>query len=101
MILEDGLYDAIVITNEIDPTASGGVRAKILGYTDTYKDNEQPFVYPELINGQQSVPLKGYYLKVKFLHGNINMGRYVAVSQSANYLPKEYVSQYPYISYTN
>jgi len=29
MILEDGLYDAIVITNEIDPTASGGVRAKI------------------------------------------------------------------------
>lgn len=101
MKMTEDLYDAVVVSDEVDPNFSGGVRAKILGFTDGYADDDQPMMYPDLTNGQQSVPLKGYRLKVHFADGDINMGRYTSVSQSTTYLPPEYTANYPHVSVTN
>src|SRR5574344_1645470 len=87
MKMTEDLYDAVVVSDEVDPNFSGGVRAKILGFTDSYADEDQPMVYPDLTNGQQSVPLKGYRLKVHFADGDINLGRYTA--------------NYPHVGVTN
>lgn len=78
---ENVLYDAIVVTNKVDPNMTGGVQARIIGYTDELDDDAQPFVYPEL-NCANAVPEKGYYLRVRFEHGNILYGHYVAVSET-------------------
>ena len=101
MKMTEDLYDAVVVSDEVDPNFSGGVRAKILGFTDSYADEDQPMVYPDLTNGQQSVPLKGYRLKVHFADGDINLGRYTSVSQSTTYLPPEYTANYPHVGVTN
>ena len=93
-------YDAQVISDEIDPNKNGAVRVKILGYTDSYAEDEQPFVFPALI-GTFAVPESGSKLQIKFDHGDINMGRYYFVSVDDSYIPKEYKDNYPYVAITN
>ena len=100
---ENVFYDAVVVTNKVDPNMRGGVQARIIGYTDEIDDESQPFVYPEL-NCAAAVPEKGYYLRVKFEHGNVMSGRYVAVSQTkSGFYPDEYsaTTSYPNVSVYN
>lgn len=96
-------YDAIVVSNKVDPEMRGGVRARIIGYTDELDDDSQPFVYPELMCAN-AVPEKGYYLQVKFEDGNIYKGKYVAVSQTKDgFYSYEYMSStaYPNVAVYN
>ena len=97
---ENKYYDAQVVSDEIDPNKNGAVRAKIIGYTDSYADDEQPFVLPALL-GTFAVPETGSKLQVKFDYGDINMGRYYFVSVDDKYIPKEYRDNYPYVAITN
>ena len=99
-LLKDPYYEAIVVTDEIDPNHSGAVRVSIVGVTDKWENQYQPFVIPA-INGMQAVPTKGTLLYVAFDEGDINMGRYFFVAQDKNYLPAEYISEYPNVAVTN
>ena len=99
-LLKDPYYEAIVVTDEIDPNHSGAVRVSIIGVTDKWENQYQPFVVPA-INGMQAVPTKGTLLYVAFDEGDINMGRYFFVAQDKNYLPAEYISEYPNVAVTN
>lgn len=78
---ENFLYDALVVTNKVDPELRGGVQARIIGETDEIDDDAQYFVRPDM-TCLNAVPEKGYYLKVYFIDGDIRQGRYVAVSPS-------------------
>ena len=99
-LLKESYYEAIVVTDEIDPNHAGAVRVSILGITDKWENDLQPFVVPA-INGMQAVPTKGTVLYVSFDYGDINMGRYFFVAQDKSYLPAEYVSDYPNVAVTN
>src|SRR5574343_125381 len=99
-LLKEPYYEAVVITDEIDPNHAGAVRVSVLGITDKWENQYQPFVVPA-INGMQAVPTKGTLLYVSFDEGDINMGRYFFVAQDKNYLPAEYVSEYPNVAVTN
>lgn len=99
-LLGDKYYESVVITDEIDPNHAGAVRVHVLGVTDKLDPENQPFVVPA-INGMQAVPTKGTLLYVVFDEGDINMGRYFFVAQDKNYLPAEYVSDYPNVAVTN
>lgn len=98
--LTDKYYDAVVISDEIDPNHGGAVRASIIGVTDELKPDEQPFVIPA-VNNIQAVPTKGTVLRVAFDDGDINKGKYFQASPEPRYLPDEYVSDYPNVSISN
>lgn len=100
MKLNDKYYDAIVVSDEIDPNHAGAVRAKILGVTDDLEPDFQPFVLP-IVDRMQAVPTKGTYMIVIFEDGDINKGRYFHTSPEKNYLPDEYVSDYPNVAVCN
>lgn len=99
--LTNDYYICEVVETGIDSMKSGGVRAKILGVTDDYADDDQPYVYPQLGNGLQQVPQKGYLLRVRFRDGNINMGEYYGMSQTKTFLPADYVAGYPNVAVGN
>jgi hypothetical protein len=98
--LNDKYYDAVVVSDEIDPNHGGAVRALIKGVTDTLKPDEQPFVLPG-VNSMQAVPTKGTLMRVAFDDGDIQKGKYFQTSPEPRYLPEEYVSDYPNVSVTN
>ena len=93
-------YDAVVISDEIDPNRAGAVRARIIGVTDEFEDKDQPFVLPT-VNSIMAVPTKGTYLRVEFEDGDINQGRYLSWSPEKRPLPEEYVAQYPNVAVAN
>ena len=99
-LLKDPYYEAVVISDEIDTNHAGAVRVSILGVTDKLENDFQPFVLPA-INGMQAVPTKGTLLYVTFDEGDINMGRYFFVAQDKDFLPPEYVAEYPNVAVTN
>jgi len=96
----DQIYDAVVITDEIDPNHAGAVRVKIIGVTDDLDDKDQLFVLP-VVSSFMAVPTKGTYLRVEFEDGDIHRGRYTHASADLSYLPKEYVDGYPHVAVTN
>jgi len=93
-------YDAIVITDDVDPNHAGAVRVKILGVTDGLTDEQQPFALPS-VNTIQAVPTKGTIMRVSFDDGDVNKPKYFQVSPEKQLLPIEYVSSYPNISVAN
>lgn len=99
-MLDQRYYDAIVISDEIDPHHAGAVKVRIIGVTDDFDDKDQPTASP-VVNSMMAVPTKGSYLRVEFEDGDINGGRYTHVSPDKNALPKEYVDQYPNVAVTN
>lgn len=99
-MLKQKYYDAVVVSDEIDPNHAGAVRARIIGVTDTLDDSDQPFVLP-VVNSFTAVPTKGTYLRVEFDDGDIHKGRYTHVSVDTSALPKEYVDNYPNVAVTN
>ena len=100
MLKPSYLYDAVVVTNEIDPNHAGAVRVRIIGITDDFQDKEQPFVLP-IVSSFMAVPTKGTFLRVEFEDGDINRGLYTSMSASTTMLPKEYVDNYPNVAVTN
>ena len=97
------LYDALVVTNKVDPELRGGVQARIIGETDEIDDDAQYFVRPDM-TCLNAVPEKGYYLKVYFIDGDIRQGRYVAVSPSKDgFLDYNYTAKnsYPNVAVYN
>lgn len=90
-----------VVAGSCDPDQRGAVRAKVLGVTDSWADNEQPYIYPDLNGGIQQVPQVGYILRVKFLNDDINCGRYMGMSQTPNLLPAAYYDNYPDVAVGN
>lgn len=98
--LNDKYYDAVVVSDEIDPNHGGAVRALIKGVTDDLKPDEQPFILPS-VNSMQAVPTKGTLLCVAFDEGDIYKGKYFHVSPEPRYLPDEYVSDYPNVAISN
>lgn len=93
-------YDAVVISDEIDPNHAGAVRVRVIGVTDEFNDSDQPFVLP-CANSFMAVPTKGSWLRVEFSDGDINMGRYTHVSADLNFYPEEYLQNYPNVAYKN
>lgn len=94
--LPPGEYICEVLGGSNDPMKRGAVLVKVLGVTDDFKDEEQPYVYPAITNGIRQVPQKGYFLRVRFKNGDINCGKYYGMSQTSHMeLPPEYVSNYP------
>lgn len=100
MKLTDPFYDAVVISDEVDPNHAGAVRAKILGVTDDFEDEFQPFVFP-IVDRMQAVPTKGTFMVVQFEDGDINKGRYFHTSPEKNFLPDDYVADYPNVAVCN
>lgn len=98
--LVDKYYDAVVISDEIDPNHGGAVRALIKGVTDTLKPDEQPFILPG-VNSMQAVPTKGTLMRVAFDEGDIQKGKYFQTSPEPRYLPDEFVSDYPNVAISN
>lgn len=98
--LSDIYYDAIVISDEIDPNHAGAVRAMIIGVTDDLNPDEQPFILP-VVNSMQAVPTKGTLMRVVFDDGDIHKGKYLQTSAETRYLPDEYVSDYPNVAVSN
>ena len=94
-------YVAIVVGGSNDIMHRGAVRAKILGITNDFADEDQPYVYPAITNGLQQVPPIGYYLRVRFLHGDINSGYYYAMSPTANIAPPVFTESYPDVAVGN
>lgn len=100
---EHYLYDALVVTDKVDPELRGGVQARIIGETDEIDDDAQYFVRPDM-TCLNAVPEKGYYLKVYFIDGDIAQGRYVAVSPSKDgFLDYNYTAKnsYPNVAVYN
>ena len=93
-------YDAVVISDEIDPNHAGAVRVRVVGVTDEFGDSDQPFVLP-CANSFMAVPTKGSWLRVEFEDGDINRGRYTHVSADINFYPDEYLQNYPNVAYKN
>lgn len=94
-------YYGVVVGTKVDREHSGAVQAKILGVTDNWENDAQPWIMPQLGYGMQAVPQEGYYLLVRFLNGDINQGIYYGVSQSQNYMPAEYTMDYPFVAFAN
>lgn len=99
-MLNQRYYDAVVISDEIDPNHAGAVRVLIVGVTEDLEDKDQPFVLP-VVSSFMAVPTKGTYLRVEFEDGDIQRGRYTHASADLSYLPKEYVDGYPNVAVTN
>lgn len=94
------IYDAVVITDEIDPNKAGAVRVKIIGVTDSFEDKDQPFVLP-CPDRHMAVPTKGSWLRVELLNNDINQGQYTHVSCDESLYPNEYRDDYPNVAKTN
>ena len=92
--LPDKDYTCIVVGGSNDISHRGAVRVKVLGVTDSYEDDEQPYVYPALCMGLQQVPEVGYYLRVRFMHGDLNCGYYYGMSQTQELLPAAFTEYY-------
>ena len=99
--LPDKDYTAIVVGGSNDIMHRGAVRVKILGITNDFSDDEQPYVYPAITTGLQQVPQIGYYLRVRFLHGDVNNGYYYGVSQTPNIAPAVFTENYPDVAVAN
>lgn len=100
MKLSNRLYDAIVISDEVDRTLSGAVRISIIGITDNIEDDFQPLALPA-VDASMGVPTKGTYLKVYFEDGDIHQPIYLQSSPQKSYLPEEYINNYPNVSVSN
>lgn len=98
--LLDKYYDAIVITDEVDPNKQGAVRVRIIGVTDGLADDEQPFAVPA-VGTSSNIPYKGYHLKVEFDEGDPNRPKYTSMSAERNVYPQESVSGYPNVVVAN
>lgn len=94
-------YYAQVVGTSVDPNRSGSVQARVSGVTDKWQDKDQPWFAPQLTTGMQQVPQKGHWLLVRFIDGDINQGMYYGVSQTKDFLPSRYVSQYPDVAVMN
>ena len=94
-------YYAQVVGTSVDPNRSGSVQARVAGVTDKWQDKDQPWFAPQLTAGMQQVPQKGHWLLVRFIDGDINQGMYYGVSQTKEFLPSQYVSQYPDVAALN
>ena len=99
--LPDKDYTCIVVGGSNDISHRGAVRVKVLGVTDSYEDDEQPYVYPALCMGLQQVPEVGYYLRVRFMHGDLNCGYYYGMSQTQELLPAAFTEYYPDVAVGN
>lgn len=99
--LPPGDYIGLVIPGGVDTFHRGGVRAVILGVTEPFEDEDQPYIYPALGFGIQQVPPPGYYVLVRFIDGNINYGRYYGMSATPSLLPSEYAANYPDVAASN
>lgn len=94
-------YYAQVVGTSVDPNRAGHVQARVSGVTDKWPDKMQPWFAPELTTGMQQVPQKGHWLLVKFIDGDINQGMYFGLSATKNFLPEEYVGEYPDVAVFN
>lgn len=94
-------YYAQVVGSSVDPNRVGCVQARVSGVTDLWEDKFQPWFAPQLSTGMQQVPQKGQWLMVRFLDGDINQGMYYGVSQTKNFLPENFVSEYPDVAVLN
>lgn len=98
--LNDAYYDAIVISDKVDPLSMGAVKVKILGVTEKLEDNDQPWALPS-VNSIQAVPTKGTNLQVVFDEGDVNKPKYISWSPKKSALPQAFVNQYPNIAVSN
>jgi hypothetical protein len=94
-------YYAQVVGSSVDPNRVGCVQARVSGVTDLWEDKFQPWFAPQLSTGMQQVPQKGHWLMVRFLDGDINQGMYYGVSQTKNFLPENFVGEYPDVAVLN
>jgi len=94
-------YYAQVVGSSVDPNRVGCVQARVSGVTDLWEDKFQPWFAPQLSTGMQQVPQKGQWLMVRFLDGDINQGMYYGVSQTKNFLPENFVGEYPDVAVLN
>lgn len=99
--LPDKDYPCLVVGGSNDITHRGAVRVRVLGITDNYEDDEQPYVYPAITTGIQQVPPIGYYLRVRFMRGDINCGYYYGMSPTPDMLPAEFTENYPDVAVGN
>lgn len=99
--LPDQDYIGLVVGGSNDIHHNGAVRCKILGITDNFEDEEQPYVYPAITNGIQQVPQVGYYLRIRFLNGDINYGYYYGMSQTQDVAPAAFTEYYPDVAVAN
>jgi hypothetical protein len=99
--LPDVDYLGVVVQGSVDTMHRGAVKARILGVTEEFDDENQPYVYPALVGGIQQVPQVGYYLRVRFEDGDINRGTYYGMSATPDVLPPEYADSYPDVAVGN
>lgn len=100
MELNNMLYDAVVISDEVDRTLSGAVRVSIIGVTNTLEDDIQPWALPS-VSPMMGVPTKGTYLKVYFENNDVHQPVYLQFSPQKAYLPPDFISNYPNTSVAN
>ena len=94
-------YTGLVVGGSNDTMHRGAVRVKILGITDEFDDDDQPYVYPAITTGLQQVPQIGYYLRIRFLNGDVQAGYYYGVSQTPNVAPAVFTENYPDVAVAN
>ena len=99
--LPDKDYIGLVVGGSNDINHRGAVRCKILGVTEEYEDDEQPYVYPAITTGIQQVPQVGYYLRIRFMHGDVNAGYYYGMSQTQDVAPAAFTEYYPDVAMAN
>ena len=99
--LPDKDYIGLVVGGSNDISHRGAVRAKILGVTEEFEDSEQPYVYPAITTGIQQVPPIGYYLRVRFMNGDVNAGYYYGMSQTPDIAPAAFTEYYPDVAVAN
>lgn len=100
-VLPDVDYIAVVVEGSVDTMHRGAVKARVLGVTDEFDDDDQPYFYPALSGGLQQVPQPGYFLRVRLEDGDINRGFYYGISATPSYLPPEYSDSYPDVAVAN
>ncbi len=94
-------YIAVVAGGTTDTRHAGAVKIKILGIMDHMPEELLPWALP-LFSAQQQVPEKGDHLVVEFEDGDVNRPRYLFQSSNGKgHLPKEFLSEYPNLSYAN
>ncbi len=99
--LPDKDYIGVVVGGSNDINHRGAVRVKILGVTDDYEDEFQPYIYPAITTGIQQVPQIGYYLRVRFMDGDINNGYYYGMSQTKDIASAAFTEYYPDVAVAN
>lgn len=99
--LPDKDYIGLVVNGSNDTMHRGAVRVKVLGITDNFEDDEQPYVYPAITTGIQQVPQVGYYLRIRFMNGDINSGYYYGMSQTQDVVPAGFNEYYPDVAVAN